>query len=558
MFERVLQKISLQNRLLLLFFSLLIISTVTVGLSSYLKAKDMTMNTIESRLVREVELMGLIAENLKFLYVSDDQYFMQQLEINIRAQQKKLNSNGISPDFFYITDKRPIPFKVSKKTLPSISGTLVNKISKTKHGIIHGDINGESYTISFQEMKELDGIYVLLVPADSYMGPVNKMAQFTFTVIIVSIIVCAMLIMLFVRTLTKPLTALSNTMKVARDGNLQHSAAINTTLPEIVSLHKSYEAMTGQMRLMLNELTETTKELNITGGDLSASSENALSSSHQLIHSIHNVKLGAHQTAVSSDNSVNYIKSMKHNFDNMHNSMKVVFSSSETMNHCAEQGEKNMAELVETIRSFEKDFEHLTDTIKQVKAYSSSITNLVSLIKGIAEQTKLLSLNAAIEAARAGESGKGFAVVANEVRKLAEQASIATGEITLSISNMEGVTINATQEFEHMLAKTQANINIANTSKASFDDLMAQIADISKKLSGMQTELKGLEDILPELEQAALHFSSVSQATSASAEEMLSASQSQILQMESTHKIGLNLSSLSKSLSKITDSFKME
>jgi methyl-accepting chemotaxis protein len=246
---------------------------------------------------------------------------------------------------------------------------------------------------------------------------------------------------------------------------------------------------------------------------------------------------------------------MKHRIEEMMNSMNVVFSSSESMGTSAVYGEKNISELITTIRSFEKDFGHLTKTIKQVNDYSKSISKLVGLIQGIAEQTKLLSLNAAIEAARAGEAGKGFSVVANEVGKLAEQSSSAANDITNSISNMEGITANATKEFEQMLKKTSTNISMANQSKESFDELMKEITEVTAKLEGMEGELHHFGELLPNLEVTAEEFASISQETLASAEEMLSSSEHQYKQMENTHQIGLKLTGLSKSLSGITKMF---
>ncbi|MEB1808190.1 MAG: methyl-accepting chemotaxis protein [Bacillaceae bacterium] len=556
--NKIVEKFGLQSRLLILFVTLLIISINAVGLSSYIKAKDMTVQSIENRLVREAESMGYIAENLKFLYVSDDQYFMQQLELNIRTQQEKLSSEGISTDFFYINGGTATPFKVSEQQPYSIPAETINKMKEMKNGVFHDTIEGQKYAIAIQEMKEIDGVYAMLALTDSYMVQVNQMAQFILLTIILSIVISTIIIILFVRTLTKPLTVLRATMKEVRQGNLNEPVNIKTTIPEIVSLHKSFNSMIESMREMLNEIKDTTTELKDRGSDLEHSSEQALTHSHQLIEAINVVKEGAEQTAASSEGSANSFKDMKIKIEAMMANMENVFASSDDMNTAAKSGEKNITNFIKTIHEFEHDFAHMTKTIQQVKNYSSSITNLVGLIRGIAEQTKLLALNATIEAARAGEAGKGFAVVANEVRKLAEQSSSATEEITNSISNMEGITVEATQEFEHMLEKINTNLQGANVSKKSFEELMAEIEDVTSNLKGLQGELSDLKMILPNLEQSAVSFTSVSQETLASAEEMLATSEYQMEQVESTHEIGIKLTKLSHSMNALTERFKVK
>lgn len=554
---RLLKKTTLRTRLLFLFVLLLIISTNTVGVSSYLKAKATTISTIENRLVREAEIMAYIAKNLKFLYVSDDDYFMQQIEVNVRNQQSKLETDGISGSFFYIQKNEAAPFNVSREEKNLLTEPLIKKIKEKQNGVFHHKIGSQDYTISSQEIPEIGGIYVMLVPTSSYMGPVEEMANFTLLVVIASLVISTILILLFVRSLTKPLTILRNTMREVREGNLNDSVTIRTTSPEIISLHKSYNAMIQHMKEMLNELKGMTTQLEVTGDDLKISSEGALSYSRQLIGAINVVKEGADQTASSSEESANNFRHIRNQVQKMVLNMDLVYKSSEQMNDSAQSGEKNMTKLIGTIHSFERDFDHMTKTIKQVQEHSSSINKLVDLIKGIAEQTKLLALNATIEAARAGESGKGFAVVANEVRKLAEQSSIATEEITNSITSMENVTLTATEEFNHVLKKINTNLNTANESKISFDQLMDEISSVSSKIIGVQEELKDLQLTLPEIEQATISFASISQETLASAEEMLATSDEQIHEMENTHQIGLKLTETSKSLSTMTNRYKL-
>jgi methyl-accepting chemotaxis protein len=553
--SKFLEKFSMRSRLLLLFILLLTVSLSIGGFASYLKAKEMTVNSIENRLMREVDLMEVIAQNLQFLYVSDEEYFMQQLESNIRSQQDKLEEDGISAEFFSVINQEAVPFQVSQDTLPPIPGEVISKIEQRDQGVIHVEIDGSKYSISFQTINEIGGIFALAVPEASYMGAVVDMAYFNLLVVVISVFISTIFILLFVRSITKPLTDLRETMRAVRNGQFREPDPIQTTLPEIQSLHKSYHAMIVHMRELLVELTDTTKNLAVTGDKLTFSSKESLETSVELVESIHVVKEGALQTASSSEVSVYHFKDMREKVNALTSNMDMVVDRSKQMNESAYKGEKTMIELISTIQTFEADFRHLTTTVKQVREYSVSISQLVGLIQGIAEQTKLLALNATIEAARAGESGKGFAVVANEVRKLAEQSSGAAVEITQAIDTMDTVTIEANEEFTHMLEKTRINLGKANQSRDSFDELMEGINGVSSTINGMQLKLSELKEMVPELEAAAVSFASVSQETSASSEVMLESSKEQIEQLKSTHAIGLQLTNLSQSLSDLLMKF---
>lgn len=556
--QHYLGKINLGTRLFILFISLMLASITAVGIVSYTKSKEMTIDSIENRLVREVELMGYIAEPLKFTYISDEEYFMQQLEMNIRAQRDTLKEDGISPEFFYITNNEVQHFKVSEGNLPSITDNMVELMVSSKEGILKEPIDGVEYMITYQEMKELDGIYALILPTKSYLSPVHDMGIFILMVIIGSIILFTCITIIFVRTLTKPLTILREAMREGREGNLRPTKNIKTSIPELVSLNKSYNSMIHNMTQVVKEIKQTTRELEETGTQLGLSAEDSMVSTHQLISSINMVKEGAMQTASSSETGVESIKEMKDIIREMQNNMSRVFSSSNRMDDSADIGKKHMNTLITTIIKFEKDFEDLSNTVKNVKDYSESITGLVVLIKGIAEQTKLLALNATIEAARAGDAGKGFAVVANEVRNLAEQSTSAAEEITSSIGRMEDITANAVKEFENMHNKIKDNLTTANLSKVTFDELMSEMEEVSENLTVINGDLKGWQEFLPNLESATDSLLSVSQETSASSEEMLSASENQVGQMEYTNEIGKKLNALSKSLSVITSRFEFD
>jgi methyl-accepting chemotaxis protein len=156
--------------------------------------------------------------------------------------------------------------------------------------------------------------------------------------------------------------------------------------------------------------------------------------------------------------------------------------------HLTEDNSRKTAELAnqgaDVVRQAAREIENIADSVQDSAARiqtlvgrSQEIGAITNVIKDIADQTNLLALNAAIEAARAGEQGRGFAVVADEVRKLAERTTQATGEISQMVTAIQGDTREAVQAMENATPRVRQGQDLARQATGVLDEIQHQARD---------------------------------------------------------------------------------
>ncbi|WP_370737406.1 methyl-accepting chemotaxis protein [Marinomonas spartinae] len=165
---------------------------------------------------------------------------------------------------------------------------------------------------------------------------------------------------------------------------------------------------------------------------------------------------------------------------------EIAYEISKTTDENTLKGMNVLESTIQTMDELSSQMRDASEGISELNAQSTKVSSLVESIRGIADQTNLLALNAAIEAARAGEQGRGFAVVADEVRQLASRTSSATEEIIQVVGDNKHLTEKAVSLIEESMEKAHKALDLSTEAGHVMGDIQTgarQVVDAVKQFN---------------------------------------------------------------------------
>jgi len=236
---------------------------------------------------------------------------------------------------------------------------------------------------------------------------------------------------------------------------------------------------------LIAAMTDMQKALRSALQETRASSKSLLECSGHLNESVRQMDDSASiQSSVASAIAANVEEvtvSINHVSDNTSEAARFAHDS----DRMAKDGHDQIDKLVQRIGEVAHVVRSSAEQIARLEGESEKISNIVSVIKDIADQTNLLALNAAIEAARAGEQGRGFAVVADEVRKLSERTAVSTGEIGKMVDAIQVSTREVVAQVGRGV--TMVDEGVMNARQAG--DTIGSLQEMAKKVSQLVADV---------------------------------------------------------------------
>ena len=291
-----------------------------------------------------------------------------------------------------------------------------------------------------------------------------------FNLVVTLLVMATALTLVFawrlIRSITLPIDNALHAAEAIAEGNL--------TQPITVDGRDEAGRLLQAMLTMQEKLRDTLQRISGSAGQLASAAEELNSVTDESARGLTRQNNEIEQAATAVNEMTSAVEEVARNAVS-------TSEASQNATQSAGDGRDKVQDTVSAIERMTGDVQDTASLIGELANESRDIGKVLDVIRGLADQTNLLALNAAIEAARAGEAGRGFAVVADEVRALAHRTQQSTSEIERMIGSIQSGTEQAVESMRNSTERADSTLNIARSAGQSLDTINSAIKEINER-----------------------------------------------------------------------------
>lgn len=309
----------------------------------------------------------------------------------------------------------------------------------------------------------------------------------------------------------RPVQALAATMtQAASENNLSLRMQISTR-DEIGETGAAFNSMLEKFQNIVDEVNGSAAQMSAAAEELSVITQETTS--------------GIQEQTSQTDQVATAINEMSATVQEVaRNAGEAAVAANETT-EAANKGRQVVSDAIDSIDKLANEIEQAGSVINKLEEDGVKIGAVLDVIRGIAEQTNLLALNAAIEAARAGEQGRGFAVVADEVRTLASRTQESTQEIQHMIESLQSGTTAAVNAMESSRTQAQAGVEKIATAGDALTTIVSGIEQINDMNSQIASASEEQSTVSEEINQNVVKISQIAETSASNSTQIQNASE---------------------------------
>lgn len=388
------------------------------------------------------------------------------------------------------------------------------------------------------------------------MQPVDKENTKYLIIAAISFLIAIIASFLFANMIVKPIKKMADIAGEYERGVLTNRIKIKSK-DEIGRLQESFNAMADSLADILKRVNDAVGDVNNYSRILS---ENAgiSAASIEEISAISESTAEGSKTQIESIQDTNDIaEELSSNVEKVSENTKEAADTAKRAANTAQEGTDNINIINEKMEVIKNNVADSTQMVEKLRVKSDEVTNIVNLIRNIAESTNMLALNAAIEAARAGEAGRGFAVVADEVRKLADQTKEASIDIEELLEEIQVETIKTVEAMNNGLTDVQQSTEAIKMAYGTFESIISQAENVSSEIISVSNSVYGLKDDMDRIMNALDKVSRISYATSEGTQNIMASTEEQTSALQEINESSIKLNEMAEVLHGIVGRFKL-
>ena len=349
----------------------------------------------------------------------------------------------------------------------------------------HDPNTGDSSFFAAARIGSANWTLVMATPAANVTGPIMADTALTAGFAIAGISLIVGIMYMPTRSLSKRVDAAASAAQQVAAGDLTRPASGSTCPDETGDLLRALDSMTADLNSLVGQVRGASVELSTTAAELSATSRQQ----DEVVASF-----GASSAEIAAA-----VREINTTSQELSREMEHVNEVATATARLAQDGRVQLESMEGAMQSLDKATAGVADRLAAINEKAVNIGGVVTTITKVAEQTNLLSVNAAIEAEKAGEYGRGFLVVAREIRRLADQTGQATLDIERMVKEMQGAVSSGVMEMDRFSDQVRRNVTDARTIGRSMTDIIGSVDETSRSFGtvreGMRSQAAGAGQI---------------------------------------------------------------
>lgn len=462
----------------------------------------------------------------------------------------------LSTDLANVVEVRPGEYYKQ----PDLWMEAYDKVMSTKKAnmtVVYEDLLGTWVTI-LEPIKDGEGNIVAIVAADVDASIVpstkEKFIIQGLMFICISVLIATVIQFLIVRNALAPLRDLREGLRRVGEGDL--NIKLEERSDDIGIINSYFNNTIEKFKGIIDKVKQTAEQVSSSSQELSVSTKENSMAVQEIVSSMVELRAGAQLQETSVPQYLGIVYEVEDKMEEITNAAKQMEKVSEGIEYHSVKGNGVTKQAINQMNIIQNAVQDLSSIIYSLEVRSKEISDIVTVITSISNQTNSLALHATIEASRAEETGEGFAVVADEVRKLAEQMEASAKDIANLIGETQAGTEEAVVSIRKASKEVESGMKLVEMNGAFFEEISKSAQSVTNQVrvvsSNSSDILQNSQNIVRVVNELSLIANTYTNSSSNVEESM----KEQEMSVQDIAELASSLSWLSQELQELIGEFK--